>query len=195
MNPDDPMSAAYLETIEPIVAVKAARLVETRTRVRFAPQFPRETSTPYDAVCDAVCESENRHPAPARDCRCGFHAVPSRTDLWRLHFQKESVILDVELAGVVIEHEFGWRAGHQAILGVQLPATCTKRWCGRPVAGVAPFVPTAYQLGLDNCRQLRPVCSRCGKRRLIPIADLASNLCVEVTVDDAAQSMVSVPGA
>jgi hypothetical protein len=184
MIPDNPIPGVHVETIEPIVAVKAARLVETKTGVHFAPQFPREMSTPYDAVCDAVCESERRHPAPSRDCRCGFHAVPSRADLWRLGLQKESVILDVELAGVVFEHEFGWRAGHQAILGVQLPARCTKRWCGRPVAGVAPFVPTAYLLELNKCTQLRAVCRRCGKRRLITLAELASKLCVEVAVDD-----------
>jgi hypothetical protein len=121
--------------------------------------------------------------APAPECRCGFHGVPTRSDLWRLEPAREAVVLDVELAGIVIEHEFGARASYQAILGVHLPATCAKWRCRRPAAGVAPYRAPAYESELRECTPLRPVCKRCARRHLRTVADLASSIGVEVTVD------------
>ncbi len=181
---------------QPLVCVKSARLVKAGRAVRFAPCFPRTRSQPYAAVAGAVCEAGRLHAAPGENCRCGFHGVRSRADLWRLEPAREAVVLDVELAGVVVEHEFGVRASHQAVLGVHLPAMCTKWRCRRPTAGVAPYRSTAYEADLSACVPLRPVCERCGKRHLIGVAELASALEVEVTVDpveddetDAAQAV------
>jgi hypothetical protein len=166
---------------EPILGVKVARLVRYESRIYFAPRFPRALSRPYEAVADAVCESEHRHAAPDPGCRCGFHAVATRDDLWRLDASPEAVILDVELAGTVIEHEYGWRAQHQVVLGVHLPAICAKWRCRRPTAGAAPCRPETYELEMSHWTLLRPTCTRCAKRRLVPIADLASELGVEVS--------------
>lgn len=168
---------------EPIVAVKMARLVAADARVQFVPCFPRALSHPYEAVADAVCEGGRPHGAPEEHCRCGFHAVKARNELWRLDPAREAVILEVELSGTVIEHEFGFRASRQAVLGVFLPATCTRWRCRRPTAGVAPYQSSAYEFELKPWTPLRPVCERCGKRHLWSLADLASDLKVEVTVD------------
>jgi hypothetical protein len=171
------------ETLEPLVGVKSARLVKVDGDVRFAPCFPRTRSQPYDAVAVAVCEAGRLHAAPGENCRCGFHAVRTRRDLWRLEPAREAVLLDVELAGHVVEHEYGVRASDQAVLGIHLPATCTKWRCRRPTAGVAPYHSTAYEAELSACIPLRPVCQRCGKRRLIALAELAAALGVEASVD------------
>jgi hypothetical protein len=178
---------------EPIVAVKMARLVAADARVQFVPCFPRALSHPYDAVTDAVCEGGRPHRAPDEHCRCGFHAVKARNELWRLDPAREAVVLDVELSGTVIEHEFGYRASRQAVLGVCLPATCTRWRCRRPTAGVAPYQSSAYEFELKPWTPLRPVCERCGKRHLWSLADLASELTVEVTVDRPRRS--SAPAA
>jgi hypothetical protein len=168
---------------EPITAVKLARLVEVDGRISFAPRYARELSNPYEADADAVCESEANHTAPAPRCRCGFHGVAARDELWRLDMSPEAVILEVELAGKVIEHEFGWRAGHQSVLGLHLPALCARWGCRRATVGVAPGRADAYELGMKPWTLLRPSCARCAKRKLVTIADLASALGVEVTVD------------
>ncbi len=178
---------------EPIVAVKMARLVAADGRVQFVPCFPRALSHPYDAVSDAVCEGGRPHGAPDEHCRCGFHAVKARNELWRLDPAREAVVLDVELSGSVIEHEFGYRASRQAVLGVCLPATCTRWRCRRPTAGVAPYQSSAYEFELKPWTPLRPVCERCGKRHLWTVADLASELKVEVTVDRPRRGPNSAP--
>jgi hypothetical protein len=177
----DPLLDAVV--VEPLVRVKLARLVEASASVQFAPCFPRTRSLPYGALATAVCEGGHAHPAPGPSCRCGFHAVSTRHELWRLEPAREAVVLDVELAGTVIEHEYGVRASHQAVLGVHLPATCAKWRCRRSTAGVAPYRATSYESQLGAYTALRPACTRCGKRHLLTIAGLASSLGVEVSVD------------
>lgn len=172
-----------LDPDEPIVGVKVARLVTRDGRFLFAPRYPRWQSQPYGTVADAVCESDRPHPAPATDCRCGFYAVATRDELWRLDPSTDAVVLDVELAGAVIEHEFGWRAAHQAVLGIHLPRVCGKRRCGRDVSGAVPMRRYEYALDATSWTSLRPVCRSCGGRRFISIADLAGAFGVEVTAD------------
>jgi hypothetical protein len=168
---------------QPIVGVKYAQLVAVDDRLCFAPAFPRPVSKPYHALADAVCESEHRHAAPALRCHCGFHAVGTTRELWRVAPAVGGVVLDVELAGIVVEHRRGWRAANQAVLGVHLPTKCARFLCRRPTAGVAPY-RTSRTLEAWPWVALRPVCTRCARRHGIPIADLASRLGVEVTVDE-----------
>jgi len=178
----------FADDHEPIIGVKLARLVSVAPRVHFAPCFPRTTSRPYDSVADAVCEAEQQHAAPATDCRCGFHAVASRNELWRLDATRETVVLDVELAGTVVEHEFGWRASRQAVLGLYLPARCMKWGCHGRTAGVAPCRTERFGTEGFLWSLLWPVCEHCGKRQLISLAELAAQLTAEVSIDDSERS-------
>jgi hypothetical protein len=178
----EPLTIRSSSGAQTIVAVKSARLIEYRSRIFFGPRFVRQASVPYSADTDALCESDTPHRAPDVACSCGFHAVPTRRDLWRLDPAMGTVILDVELSGTVIVHEFGWRAGHQSVLGVHLPPVCTRTRCRRPTAGVAPY--RTFELQLPDWRHLRPVCERCAKGKLVPMSDLASALHAEVSTDD-----------
>jgi hypothetical protein len=168
----------------PIVGVKLAHVVAVGSALSFAPAYPRVASLPYTAVAKAVCESDDAHAAPSLTCHCGFHAVPTRRELWRLAPTTATVVLDVELAGTVIEHRRGWRAAHQAVLGVRLPPTCARMFCRRPTVGLAPYHPRRFDLAAWPWTPLRAVCARCGTRNGIGIADIASALRVEVRADD-----------
>lgn len=65
------------------------------------------------------------HRAPDLECTCGFHAV---VDLERLGdvtpIHADSVVLEVELSGTIVEHERGARAEEQTVVGILLPAAC-----------------------------------------------------------------------
>jgi len=167
--------------IEPIVGRKVAWLARVDGIVRFAPLYERKLSEPYGPVADAVCEGGLQHIAPNTECGCGFHAVSSREDLWRFSPAAGVITLDVELAGRVVEHEHGWRAEHQIVLGAHLPARCPR--CGRPVVGVATRGPHGAPERNVDWTMLYPVCRRCGRRRVIPVATLAGALRVEVSID------------
>lgn len=67
---------------------------------------------PYDT---AVCSFGRAHLAPNWACTCGFYAVPA--DQINSHGYL-GLIAEVELTGVVIEHEGGYRAEHQRIVGL-----------------------------------------------------------------------------
>jgi hypothetical protein len=119
-----------------------------------------------------------RRPPPAHDvpdlsCSCGFHAFERRSEAVQLLAERPpvsrqfgAVLLEVDLAGTVIEFDRGFRASHQRVLGVQVP-----RWCvpcaargqlraARRVAGLAsadfaeelraelPRYPPAYRVAL-----------------------------------------------
>jgi hypothetical protein len=71
------------------------------------------------------------HTAPEVSCTCGFYAYRDRRDAETLlatcppvgrHFG--TVVLDVDLAGTIIEYDQGFRSSHQRVLGVQVPAWC-----------------------------------------------------------------------
>ena len=71
------------------------------------------------------------HIAPTVDCTCGFYAVPDLhelTDVTEHH--PRSVVLEVELAGTVVEHERGMRGEQQTVLAMLFPGHCDR--CSRP---------------------------------------------------------------
>ena len=71
------------------------------------------------------------HIAPTVDCTCGFYAVPELhelTDVTEHH--PRSVVLEVELAGTVVEHERGMRGEQQTVLAMLFPGHCDR--CRRP---------------------------------------------------------------
>ncbi len=80
---------------------------------------------------------KSSHEAPGLECTCGFHAVASVKALTEVtDVFADSVVLDVEVAGIVIEYERGLRAGQQSILGIGFPRSCA--WCGGQASAVAP---------------------------------------------------------
>ena len=85
------------------------------------PAFYRQLGESYGAVARATCALED-HDAPDADCSCGFYAVADDTQLWRLGADEpELAVLDVELAGRVIEHDHGYRASDQVVRIGALP--------------------------------------------------------------------------
>lgn len=98
----------------------------------------------------AVCH-RRRHHAPSWGCSCGFHAVDRIEDLPAVtSVLADSVVLSVELGGVLIEHDRGVRAEHQAVLGIWFPSRCS--WCGAATEAVVPG------------RRWRSACGACAQR-------------------------------
>jgi hypothetical protein len=71
------------------------------------------------------------HDAPDLTCTCGFYALHRREDATSLLATRPPisrmfgpVLLEVDLAGTVVEFDRGYRASQQRVLGVQVP-----RWC------------------------------------------------------------------
>lgn len=136
------------------------------------------------------------HQAPDLGCSCGFYAFKDVADAAELLSTRPPVgrlfgtaLLEVDLAGTVIEFDRGYRAGRQRVLGVELP-----RWCvacaadgaaepARRVLGLAgsrlaegldhevPRLSSVYRLAvivhhatllqrLEHRAALRPVCDR-----------------------------------
>jgi hypothetical protein len=71
------------------------------------------------------------HLAPDLGCSCGFYAFARRTAAAELLASRPPVsrlfgtaLLEVDLAGTVIEFDRGYRSGQQRVLGVQVPQLC-----------------------------------------------------------------------
>jgi hypothetical protein len=136
------------------------------------------------------------HGVPDLGCSCGFYAFKEAKAAVKLLAERPPVsrlfgaaLLDVDLAGTVIEFDRGFRASRQRVLGVQVP-----RWCvpcaadgeaqrAERVAGDAgprlesglrtevPRVPSVYRLAvavhhasllerLAGRAAMRPVCDQ-----------------------------------
>jgi hypothetical protein len=116
------------EVDEPIRTVKLAEIRgAVRPKVYPIGRYRRRS---YDHLGPATARCHHRrHRAPAVTCTCGFHAVRSVDDLPMVtKVLAASVVLDVELSGTVIEHERGYRAEHQSVLGIRFPSRCSR--CG-----------------------------------------------------------------
>ncbi len=120
--------------------------------------------------------------APDPDCSCGFYSVPSdRYPFYRnIH---HAVNLLVELSGVVIEHDLGYRAQHQRVLSCELPPCMNCRF--RPADGMWSPSP-----GHGPINHAQPYCNRCygliQKASLIPcvwtsVEELQEQLPVPIT--------------
>ena len=113
-----------------------------------APPSTASWARPTASLAHATCALDD-HDAPDADCSCGFYAVADDTQLWRLGADEpELAVLDVELAGRVIEHDHGYRASHQR---VDVRCASTACACGaasgprrsrhRRFGGLVPVVP------------------------------------------------------
>ena len=69
----------------------------------------------------ATCGENETHDVPDSDCGCGFW-LPDGIE--NVASGQEGWLLDVELAGEVIEHEQGWRGQWQRVLSVTPPLWC-----------------------------------------------------------------------
>ena len=107
---------------------------------------------PTARVAHATCALAD-HDAPDADCSCGFYAVADDTHLWRLGADEpELAVLDVELAGRVIEHDHGYRASHQRVTHVRFHGVCVR--CGK----------RAETFAHRRFGSLVPSCRRCARR-------------------------------
>ena len=142
----------------PIGARKLARLGIEMDRVVLRPAFYRQLGEAYGAVAHATC-ALSVHEAPAADCSCGFYAVADESQLWRLGSDEpELAVLDVELAGRVIEHDHGYRASDQRVRSVRFHGACVR--CGR----------RAEVFGQRHFGALVPACRRCARRAVDPVS-------------------------
>ena len=136
-------------------------------RVVLRAAFFRQFGASYGARAEAECPL-HAHAAPALDCRCGFHATVDDEHLARLGADEPDVaLLDVELAGHVIEHERGYRASHQRTREVRVHGVCVR--CGR----------RAEVLHQRRFGALVPSCRRC-TRRPVALGEAADSLGVPV---------------
>jgi hypothetical protein len=114
---------------EPIPAVK-------RAHVRLSPDGREATLTGLTAgsryAVDARATCPRGCPVPDPSCRCGFYAMrgdPEARQLpheaaWARRAEPLSVRLDVELSGVVLEYDLGYRAERQRVVEVGIPDRC-----------------------------------------------------------------------
>jgi hypothetical protein len=152
----------------PIAARKLARLGVEQDRVVLRPAFFRQLGEAYGARAQATC-ALSEHEAPAADCSCGFYAVVDDTQLWRLGADEpELAVLDVELAGRVIEHDHGYRASDQRVVHVHFHGVCVR--CGR----------AAETFARRRFGGLVPSCRRCARHPVEP-HEVAASLEVPVS--------------
>ncbi len=152
----------------PIEARKLARLGVERGEVVLRPAFFRPLGASYGAASRASCPF-HPHEAPQADCSCGFYAVTTDGELGRLGADEPDLaVLDVELAGRVIEHEHGFRASHQRARAVELHGACVR--CGK----------TAEVLHQRVFGALVPACRRCARRHVMSLEEVGVALGVPV---------------
>lgn len=173
-----PVSLEVVESDLPILAHRSARLLFNGSKRCFG-SVTQEMLFGVDA--DAVCASRrafyaydmapHRHDAPGVDCGCGFYALPG--DLGPTYEHQSYVTLMVELSGTVIEHDKGYRAGHQRVVECQIPP-CP--FCGAQAARV---LATGGTMTMAVCDAHAPVLS--DGEVLVAVADVAAVVPVPMT--------------
>lgn len=171
---------------------------------------------PYSVEDDATCAYGRQHHVPTLRCECGFYSFLEHQEAAalltrRAGFDAQVVVqalCEVELSGIVIEHEKGYRAQQQRVLQVGVLPWCascasagrlevaevlggdlrgTSRWMATPavhrVARHPASIPRRSQSpewpGLD------PLCFTCASalrkpRLAVSLADAAGMLGTEV---------------
>lgn len=156
----------------PVEAVKYVKLVLNDGSVWFRAVYERDGTRPYSNDAPAECEEGHDHVAPKWECSCGFHAVAHQEDLWRAGEGRDVFRAEVQLYGLIVEHEHGWRAGWQRVTRLILPARCS--WCGERTRAVACK---------KRSDELFVSCGKCGERGR-SLDDVASSLGCEVDVSE-----------
>ena len=131
LNPKPPAAAGpgvelqHATQEDPVTGWRGAQLRRSGPTVVLRPLNVTSNLTikPQRAKCYAangvwvVSHPPENHPAPAEDCTCGFYAMKDRTapDV------EGNILLRCDYYGKVIEHEHGYRAEWQRILGAWIP--------------------------------------------------------------------------
>ena len=116
-----------------IEAIRAYRLVIKKKLIRptYRPlhmivEEDYEVGRWYDAIC-CVKDRVTQHDAPDPDCMCGFYSLKAieqfmglRNIRYALSAAEQSAarLVEVDIAGRVIEGEFGYRSGRMKIVEV-----------------------------------------------------------------------------
>lgn len=173
----------------------------------------------YGVEDHAVCVRGHPHTTPDLGCACGFYAFRRRKDAVALLARRFGLgggvvartLLEVDLAGTVIEHDDGFRAQVQRVLaisvlpwcascasrGMMVPATCLAT-NGRPALPATAWGPYATsivhesQAPLREWPALRPACANCADRidepgRSLSLPEVAAGLGTEVRWLDAGE--------
>lgn len=124
---------------EPITAWKAARImVDPSGRGVQLGALNEGVRHPIEG--EAYCRSLRQlsflletkpchYDAPHLDCSCGFYAWKTRADAVEMIGSAGWALLEVELFGTVIQHERGYRAQKQRVLGVTVNSRCNGFMC------------------------------------------------------------------
>jgi DNA-binding CsgD family transcriptional regulator len=106
-------------------------------------------------------EDDPWHVTPSEDCSCGFYAVPTVLDVFAQGVPEEHgdgtgcVMGRVELAGRIVEHEFGYRAERARITELVPFEGCTRdvTWLANrldvpiaPIVSPPPVSPLQLQM-------------------------------------------------
>lgn len=175
LTPAEP-KLEVVESDQPILAQRAARLVFNGNSNHWASLHITGVSFGVDAEarCDRqyfFSDRRSHRAAPDLDCACGFYAVPCDIEPWAE--DGAYVTLLVELSGTIIEHEKGYRAGHQRVMECRIPPC---RFCG----AVAAVVDVRDNAMASACCEAHTPSAP--DQVLVSLADLENLLPVPVTV-------------
>lgn len=169
----------------------------------------------YLADDRAACVRSRPHRPPALSCECGFYAFLDRDRAVDLLARRSGydgdiivrALCEAEFSGTVVEHEHGYRAERQQILGIALLPWCADcavagrlehaRWLGsdgRPALSLGDWGPAAAVLRerlhpsvrlLQEWSPLRPYCDTCAEPvrlfgELLSLGDVASRVGTEI---------------
>lgn len=171
------LSLEVVESDVPILAQRAARLVFNGDSKPWA-SLHKDASFGVDAEAECVqgpyafarAGYSHIHEAPSTACQCGFYSVPCDIEPWAE--SGEYVTLIVELSGTIIEHEKGYRAGHQRVMECRLPSC---RFCG----DVAEIIDVRDNVMSSACCATHV--PKADGQVLVTVDDLAKLLPVPVT--------------
>lgn len=179
---DAPTGIERVQSDLPILAHRAAFLRFDGTDLHF--DSVTSNGRPFGVDADARCSlayqlsvfgstygTSSNHDAPAPECTCGFYALPP--DLPATYEHAGTVTLLVELSGTVIEHEKGYRAGHQRVIGCEIPP-CP--YCGAQAEAV---LVSERQMVEAVCANHAPVPA--AGQVFVKVEDVAALLPVSVT--------------
>lgn len=163
---------------DPIVTWKRACLKLTERGIKLTKMLPvscMEVIPDAEAIC---LLHPVEHKPPVLNCSCGFYAYNEKPEEL-YHY----AILQVELSGVIIEHETGYRAQYQRVLGCFMPHKCAQGFCeGFFCNNLATTLVASPSYGGAIA-----IVSSCGnheaKRRKISLSEVSNAIGIEVQWD------------
>lgn len=190
IKPGDPLAVVPVENQdEAIRAYKVANLAVEEDTIILKAVYNSERHEPeaYAKCRGREDEAGKGHTPPASGCTCGFYAkktLPELKDYFGANYGG-GVIMEVDMAGTVLVHEQGIRAGHQRILKVLIPGgQCTGVWCN-PEPHLADRVAIGGHIVTPICgtyepkmRHMWPTC------KVMNLVDLKNRLGISVAFQD-----------